>query len=185
MDKLYGKYFQKSRSFLYPVLGIPKKAIATPLGTYVSLEGMYPPEEMKLICTYKKEVTPEFEKFEEQMLLTNPLFHDLLSVDSYNMYVFDYKSYEVDWFNFLLGKYSKLSAPVKKSIKLYYGEKSSEYEYIKTYLNPSDHFETYSKLLDVDVSVLKKLGELCDPCDLDKETLKVSLENVKLLKKQF
>ena len=47
MDKLYGKYFQKSRSFLYPVLGIPKKTATPPLGTYVSLEGMYPPEEMK------------------------------------------------------------------------------------------------------------------------------------------
>ena len=54
IDKLYSKYFQKSRSFLYPVLGIKKKSSVIPSGTYVSIKDKIGPEDMKLICTFKK-----------------------------------------------------------------------------------------------------------------------------------
>ena len=43
--------------------------------------------------------------------------------------------------------------------------------------------KNYAKLLDVSVSTLKELGELCDPCDLEKETLKIPAEELELLKK--
>jgi hypothetical protein len=183
IDKLYGKYFQKSKSFLYPALGIKRTSSTMPSGTYVSLNGKIEPEDVKLICTFQQTDSEEFKIFEEQMLLSNPLFVEKISIKDYNLYVFDLEIYQADWYNFIVGKYSKLSAHLKRAIKIYYGEKSTEYKYIETYLYPEKYFETYAKLLDVDVELLVKTGELCNPCDLEKENLKIPVEDLEVLNK--
>jgi len=181
MDSIYSKYFQKSRSFLYPILGIKKGSYATPTGTYIAIQDLIEADETKLICTFKEDDSKEFKNFEEQMLITNPLFDRILEVDGYKLYIFDLKVYESDWFNFLLGKYSRLSSTMKKAIKIFYGEKSAEYKYMDSYLHPEKYFEDYAKILDVKIEDLKRIGELCDPCDLDKETLVI--KNLEVLKK--
>ena len=117
------------------------------------------------------------------MLLSNPLYHQVLNIQDYCLYVFDYQTYTEDWFNFLLGKYSKLSTVLKRAIKTYYGESSSEYRYIESYLYPDRYFELYAKLLDVDPKIIKKVGELCDPCDLEKEILKIPVADLEILSK--
>lgn len=183
IDSLYTKYFQKSRSFLYPALGIKRSAHHTPSGTYISLDGVVGPEDMKLIVTFREDTSEGFKAFEQQMLLSNPLFSSILHVQDYNVYLFDYESYKNDWFNFILGKYSKLSNPLKKAIRLYYGENSSEFKYIESYLHPDKYFEVYAKLLNIEPGVLKQVGELCDPCDIEKETLKIPVEHLENLKK--
>lgn len=182
IEKLYGKYFQKSRSFLYPALGI-KKSPFTPLGTYMSIEDKINPEEIKLICTFKESATTEWQLFENQMLTENPLFVEKIQSKDFNVYVFDLSPYESDFFNVIMGKYSKISTVLKRAIKAFYGEKSAEYKYIETYLYPEKHFETYANLLQVDVETLKSIGELCDPCDLGKETLKISDVDLLILNK--
>ena len=184
IDKLYGKYFQKSRSFLYPMLGIKKGSYIAPSGTYISLKGRVEPEDAKLICTFRDDQSEGFKSFENQMLLTNPLFVEKIQIKDFNLYVFDLEIYQNDYFNFLLGKYSQFSAHLKRAIKNYYGDKSAEYQVIETYLYPDKHFETYAKLLDVDVNLLKKTGELCDPCDLEKEVLKIPVEDLESLNKK-
>ena len=171
MNSIYSKYFQKSRSFLYPILGIKKGVAFAPTGTYIALEGLYTADECKLICSYKILESKEFKDFEEQMLITNPLFYKLIDRGDFKLYIFDLKIYESDWFNFILGKYSKLSTIFKRAIKSYYGDKSPEYKYMETYLFPDKYFSDYAKILDVDIDDLKSIGELCDPCDLEKETL--------------
>ena len=181
MNSIYSKYFQKSRSFLYPILGIKKSSYSSPTGTYIAIQGLIDADDVKLICTFKQEETDKFKNFEEQMLITNPLFDRVLEVDGYKLYIFDLKVYEADWFNFLLGKYSKLSTTFKKAIKSFYGENSAEYKFMDSYLYPEKYFDDYAKILDVSVSDLKRIGELCDPCDLDKETLVV--ENLEVSKK--
>jgi hypothetical protein len=183
IDKVYGKYFQKSRSFLYPALGIKRTSNKLPSGTYISLEGKIGAEEMKLICSFLHDESEEFKTFEEQMLIGNPLFIEKLRVKEYNLYIFDLEIYQADWFNFILGKYSKLSAHLKRAIKTYYGEKSAEYKYIETYLYPEKYFETYAKLLNINVDILIKGGELCNPSDLEKETLKILVEDLESLNK--
>ena len=183
MNSIYSKYFQKSKSFLYPILGIKKGSYTAPTGTYIAIESLIDAIDVKLICTFKQEDTAEFKNFEEQMLITNPLFDRIIELEGYKLYIFDLKVYESDWFNFLLGKYSKLSSTFKKAIKSYYGEKSAEYEYMESYIFPEKYFDVYAKLLDVDVVDLKKIGELCDHCDLDKETLTVPIKSLELLKK--
>jgi hypothetical protein len=97
--------------------------------------------------------------------------------------VFDFQIYKADWFNFILGKYSKLSNVLKRAIKNYYGDRSSEYKYIETFLFPEKYFSIYAKLLDIDVNVLEKTGELCDACDMNRENLKIPTEELELLKK--
>jgi hypothetical protein len=183
IPSLYTKYFQKSRSFLYPALGIKRTAHHSPSGTYIALEGLVGPEDLKLICTFKDDNTDGFKSFEQQMLLSNPLFSSIVHIQDYNMYLFDFSGYQNDWFNFIMGKYSKFSTPLKKAIKLYYGENSSEYKYMDSYLHPEKYVEVYAKLLEVDPQVLKEVGELCDSCDLEKETLKIPVEHLENLKK--
>jgi hypothetical protein len=180
IDKLYGKYFQKSRSFLYPALGIKRTGIK-PLGTYISLEGKVNPEDVKLVCTFKNDTSEEFKSFESQMLIGNPLFVEKVQIKDYNIYIFDLEIYQADYFKFILGKYSELSPVLKRAIKSFYGDNSAEYKVLDTYLFPNNHFETYSKLLDVNIDLLKKTGELCNPCDIDKETLIIPKEDFVLL----
>ncbi len=180
VEKVYGKYFQKSRSFLYPMLGIRKTSNFTPSGTYISLEGKVAPEDMKLICVFKKDRTEGFQKFENDLLVGNPLFLEKIETKTNNLYIFNFEVFKVDWFNFILGRYSKLSTPVKKAVKVFYGEKSAEYQYMESYIYPEKHFETYAKLLEIDVETLKSIGELCDPCDLEKETLKIPKEELEV-----
>ena len=117
IENLYGKYFQKSRSFLYPALGIRRSSNISPTGTYLSLEGKIGPEDMRLIVVYKVTKDEGFKVFEKQMLLTNPLFDSKIDVKEYSLYIFNFEIYKDDWFNFLLGKYSKLSNVLKRAIK--------------------------------------------------------------------
>jgi hypothetical protein len=185
IDSLYTKYFQKSRSFLYPALGIKRTSNFSPSGTYISIDGLIEPEDMKLITAFKEDTSEGYKIFEEQMITTNPLYLQTISIQDYNLYVFDYETYAADWYSFLLGKYSKFTPPLKRAIKAYYGETSSEYKYIESYLFPEKHYDIYAKLLDVNVATLKKVGELCDPCDLEKEKLKIPVVDLEMLSKSL
>lgn len=183
LEKLYSKYFQKSRSFLYPALGIARESPFTPTGTYMSLEGLYAPEDGKLICCFKPEDTEAFKTFEEQLLTGNPLFVQKVQIEDYTAYVFDYDPYIRDWDNVILGRYSQLSPVLKRAIKTFYAEAVSEYPYIDSFLFPEKHFEVYGKILDISVDTLKEVGELCDSANLEKETLKIPVEHLENLKK--
>lgn len=183
IDSIYTKYFQKSRSFLYPALGIKRSSSISPSGTYISLDGLVGPEDMKLVVSFREDLSEGYKAFEQQMLLSNPLFSQIIHIQDYSVYLFDFESYKNDWFNFILGKYSKLSNPLKKAIRLYYGEGSSEFKYIESYLQPDKHFDVYAKILGIEASLLKDVGELCDPCNIEKETLKIPVELLENLKK--
>lgn len=183
ISNLYNKYFQKSRSFLYPALDIRKTSDFPPTGTYMSLEGVTQIEDCKLICSYKSDDSDKFLEFEKRMLVGNPLFIKKLPVRSYNLYLFDYQSYTNDWFNVIMGKYSKLSPVLKKAIRNYYGEDSNEYKHMQTFLYPDNYYDIYAHLLGVDISLLQSVGELCDPCDIEKETLIIPVEDLEIIQK--
>lgn len=182
IKSLYDKYFQKSRTFLFPVLGIKKSSPYPPLETYLVWADRYGLEDRVLICKFKVEQSEAFQNFEQRMLRGNPLFKEqLYTKDGYGLYVFSMNAYPKDWDLFLEGRYSQLSPILKKAIKEYYGADSAEYEYIDTYLNPSKYFELYAKLLSVKKATLESVGELCNKYDVKKETLITSekdLENL-------
>lgn len=184
INTLYGKYFQKSKTFLFPVLGIKKSAKYQPTGVYLTWKNNITASDNKLIVVYKKEETTEFKKFEQTNLLSNPLYVDDHSTkDGYGLYVFDLSNLKRDMNHFRQGRYSKFSSAVKKFIREHYGETSSEYKYIDTYLYPDRYLDLYAKLLDVEVHLLEEVGELCDQYDPDKEELKIGVEDLEVSKK--
>jgi hypothetical protein len=183
IDKLYNKYFQKSKSFLYPALGIKRNSYATPINTYISLDGRIGAHECKLICLFKKDESERYKEFEFNMLISSPLYLEKIETMDSNIYVFNLEIYESDFFNVVIGKYSKLSNVLKKAIKDHFGEKTKEYSYIESYIYPDKFHSIYSKLLDVDIIILEKVKELCDPLDLEQESLKISKENLQIVNK--
>ena len=177
IKSIYKKYFQKSKSFLYPALGIKKNSVYTPSGTYLAIPGLYGVEDVRLICTYDKPVDDEkYNAFEEKNILSHPLFLNKIDTENNIVYIFNYDIYMDDWFNFIAGKYSKLSIVLKKAIRVYFGESSVEYKHLNIYLNPKEHFDLYAKLLNTDVEIVNHSGELCDEPNLEKESLRLPQE---------
>src|SRR4051794_29573461 len=174
IETLYKRYFQKSRSFLYPALGIPRKPYY-PLQTFVALDGKIKPQDRKLICLFQHEQTAAYDEFENTYLYSNPLFVDNdIRPDQPSLYVFDYTLHDEDWDLFLAGKYSLFSEPFKHAVRTHYGEKSGEYKYMDTFLYPKKYFGLYSELLKMSRELVASTGELCDPYNPQKETLAIS-----------
>lgn len=185
IKSLYKDYFQKSRVFLYPALEIKRGSSVMPIQTHVSWEGHYAPEDRKLICLYYLREDEEFLRFEKHKLLGNPRFHDFKQVDDERaVYVFDFQDSKSDFDLFLQGRYSKMSAVHKKKIKAYYGIYNSNFVYIESYLNPEKYFSIYSEMLGVDIDELRKVGELCNPPDMERESLVMDIQEINLKTKQ-
>jgi hypothetical protein len=55
-------------------------------------------------------------------------------------------------------------------------------EYMESYLYPEEYYEVYSDLLNVPISTLEEVVELCDKPDLEKEDFKKSLIELELFK---
>lgn len=166
IKNLHKKYFQKSSSFLFPLLGIPKVSVFQPNETYISWEGHYKVTDRVLLCLYSPGKTG-LEPLKRHSLYKT----DLLREDDSIVYVFDFTKYSADWDKFLQGKYSQLSETVKTKIKQYYKEGKKETDYMMTFLYPEDHIKTYSELLQVKESIIKEVGELCNPYDPSFEDL--------------
>lgn len=180
---IYQGYFQKSRVFLYPILGIQRGSF-DPMSTFISWTDEVSLGDMKLLCRYHNRQDIEFQMFEEKRLLGNTFFEDCSELeDDTLVYTFDMSDYAEDWLNFIGGKYSKLSSDVKKHIRDHYGTSSPNYAFIHTYLYPEDHYRTYAEFLVVDKddiehveSLIKKVGELCDKPNFQKEELKIPIK---------
>jgi hypothetical protein len=184
IDALYRKYFQKSKIFLYPLLEIKRGTSVVPDETFLSWNDSYCPEDMKLICTYTIRTDKEYVLFEKNVLLKHNRLSDYVKVDNETaVFTFDFSDITEDWIYFVNGKYSQINDKTKRKILDFFDKKSGNYAYVESYLFPEKHFETYAKLLDVEVDFLKSVGELCNKPDLEKEklTIKVAdLENLKI-----
>lgn len=185
---MYDKYFQKSRAFLYPLLGIKKSANISPVNTYVSWEGVYTTKDMKLVVIYKQDNSEGFRAFEKMVLFKNRFFVDFKECEQgYTAYIFTFEQFKQDWNNFLDGKYSQFTPDLKNRIKNYHGESSGEWSYIETFLYPSKHYNTYAALLaDSDdysemFELLQRVGELCDPYNEEREIFKIGVKHLELL----
>lgn len=178
LTSLYTRYFQKSKSFLYPLLGIAKGAYAQPMQTYICMNhhsGInIKAKDKKLICLFEDTHTKEFKAFEETYLLTNPYFLEVIPGPmTSKFYIFNLKKHAGDWNKFLKGKYSEMSNLAKVKIKEYYGHHTIEYTYMRSFLFPEYYWEDYAKFLDVPVSVIRDTHELCDLYNVDKECINI------------
>ena len=185
MKKLYREYFQKSKVFLYPLLGIKKGVRFVPVQTYISWNDIYPKDKNKLLCFYTVEEkwTKEFEMFAELFLTTNVLFDEMHKIGDLDfLYIFDLGTYKRDINKFKIGKYSKFTKRTKEIIMKFFGETGTISEYIESYLYPEFYYEDYSEILNVEMNDLKKVGELCSKPDLEKEDFKKDLAILQELK---
>jgi hypothetical protein len=171
LNSVYKKYFQKSKVFLYPLLGIKRGVSVVPKETYVAWDGHCNSEDMKLICVYDCRTDEEYKKFEKNVLLEHNRLSDYIKVKSELILTFDFSDLNDDWFYFLDGKYSQLSRNLKQKILGFFDKYSGNYAYMHSYLIPEKYFDNYAELLKCEVDLLITVGELCSKPDIDKETL--------------
>lgn len=172
IKSIYNRYFQKSKVFLYPLLGIKRGTKVIPSETYLAWDPYYIPEDMKLVCLYHPNNSNEYEKYEKEVLLKHNRLCDIKDIDKHNkIFIFDFADMKDDWNNFINGSYSKLNKETKHKILNFFDKNSANYIYMKSYLNPDKYFEDYAECLGVEVEFLEKVGELCACPDLEKETL--------------
>jgi len=185
IKSVYKKYFQKSKVFLYPLLGIKRGTSVIPSETYLAWNDSVSPNDMKLVCLYHPREDVEYKKFEKNILLKHNRLHDCIMVDKSNrIFVFDFSDLEYDWQLFLDGKYSMISTKVKGDIMSFFNPHTGNYVYMKSYLYPEKYFEDYANCLNVDVKMIESVGELCSKPDLEKEKLVMevaNLDNIKII----
>ena len=172
LDNVYKNYFQKSKLFLYPLLKIKQGASIVPVQTYIRWVGSYELGECKLVCVYHNRDDKEFKEFEKRFLIGNELFFDYFLLPSKMVaYVFDFSNHPHDYRKICLGKYSELSSDFKFKILKFFNLNPYNHAYVDSYLYPEKYFGLYSDLLNCDMELLIKVGELCSPPDMNEETL--------------
>ena len=184
VKSIYTKYFQKSKVFLYPLLGFKRGIKVVPSETYLAWDPFYIPEDIKLICLYHPDNSDDYNKFEKEFLMKHNRMIDVKNIsDNNKLFVFDFSDYKDDWNHFITGSYSKFSTKSKDRILKFFDRNSANYVYMKSYLYPEDYFNDYASCLNVDVDTLKLVGELCNKPDIEKETftLKTHLEKTEII----
>jgi len=171
LTSIYSKYFQKSKVFIYPLLGIKRGLSVVPKETYVAWEGHYKPEDMKLICVYDYREDEEYKKIEKNILLEHNRLSDYTKVKAEVIITFDFSDLDHDWFHFINGRYSEIETKVKQKILGFFDTHGGNYAYMHSYLIPEKYYDNYSELLGVDAETLHEVGELCDKPNLNNETL--------------
>lgn len=189
IEDIYADYFQKSKVFLFPALGIKRGTSVTPIETYMLWGDKIKITDRKLVCLYYLRDDSEFISYEEKFLLQNPLFEDYQEVGNDKaIYIFNFDKYADDFDKVAQAKYSEISEELKKKIKDVYGAGSANYMYIKSYLYPEQHWETYAEILcpcpddrEEMYNILKEVRELCSKPDMKREKLKkISTKSLKL-----
>lgn len=182
IEKPYAQYFQKSKVFLFPLLGLPKKSIFEPVSTHLSWQGVYRPRDRKLIILYDtNQMSQEWVTFAHK-IVKNTFFRTLAYTkdDTQCAVVMDMKGFENTYQSVLQGKYSHISVEHQSLIMTFFDSKSGEWEYMKTFLKPEKYRKLYAKLYGVEEDTFK--GELCEMPDTEKECLKLitNLNNVQI-----
>lgn len=176
INDLYKKYFQKSKIFMYPLLGFERGNVV-PEEVYFSIRDKYKPQDKKLVLLYDPKMNFKYESFKEDSLVNHKLLHERLEDQSGNeIFVFDMSSFASDWDLFLAGKYSQMSLEIRNKILNFFAKNSGNHIYLQSYLFPEKWFKRYAEILDVSEELLKEVGELCDiPCP-NKEQLNLVLD---------
>lgn len=180
MNYLYGKYFQKSLNYLFPLLGMRREEAFEPTGTYLWWSGKESIDNQQLIVGYEEKDRILFEPFEKKMLFKNPYFECCYDVENGRIYVFDISSYGDTVKKFMEGRYSQFSEGIKKKILNYHGASVDKVarpgRYIHMSLYPELYWEQVARELNgFSVETLEQVHELTDPFDKKQETLEIKI----------
>ena len=180
ISSIYPNYIQKSRVFLYPLLGIRRGNSVTPKETYMCWDNMYTLDDNRLIIVYHLRDDLEFKKFEKQ-IQNNKYFETFFQLeDDTGAYVFDFTDSKSEFQKVVKGSYSKLSDEYKTTILGFFKNHRKHHSYIMSYLYPNKYYKMYGNVLNVPTSLLKEVGELCSLPDLTKEKLMISTKVLNL-----
>jgi len=171
MDIVYTNYFQKSKVFLYPLLGIKKGAEFIPAETYICWNDLFGVNDKKYILIYNEERTTAYLTFELNQIKRNPFYYDSYHIEDKNIYIFDMSNKLHDFEMFLHGFYSKFSVEAKNKILNYFGNVGRISDYIRSFLSPEKYHQDYAKALNVELKLIEEVYELCTPPNIEKETL--------------
>lgn len=175
ISQIYRGYFQKSHTFLFPLLGFKKNARFKPEQTYISWTGIINPQDRRLVCVYKREDSEAWKSFESDILIAHKMLDYCVPIDDNTVvYVFDFNSMKEDFDAFLNGKFSTFSSSSKKAITEYYGTHTPEWVYIESFLFPAKYYKQYAEILNLDVNLLQDVVELCEKYDEQKEQCELS-----------
>ena len=188
MKKIYSDYFQKSKVFLYPLLGIKKGIRFVPLQTYISWGKKFPESKNKFFCLYEinKKNKDSFNLFLKH--IKENIYFDSYSLIKHKddkklwLFEFDLSVYKTDLKHFKKGKYSNFSKITKHIIKAFFGDTGTIAEYIESYLYPGYFYDVYAEILKVPVEDLRDVGQLCDKPDMKKENFKKEAIALQLFK---
>lgn len=184
MGHIYTKYFQKSKVFLYPLLGIAKGQTYVPVETYICWQDAFDYTDYRFISVYNSIRSTEYIIFEDVVLKQNKMFDSYYKLSNdRHLYIFNIESYKHDFNMFVDGKYSKFSSNAKNKISNYFSSSKGISKNIKSFLYPEEFHSNYAKSLDVDLSIIKEVHEVCSKPDMKKECLIEKIPNeIQLLK---
>ena len=169
IESVYPNYFQKSRIFLFPLLGIPR-GVSTIASTYISCN-LFTEDQYMLLVTIDSSKIRDYTILKE--LLTSPKQKHFVRIvkneKGEDVFIFNLAVYKKDIEFFLKGQYSKISETTKKIIMSYYKDGSPRIEYIRSFLYPHEYHKEYATLLNVDLSLIAEINELCSPPNFEKE----------------
>jgi len=186
ISALYKNYFQKSKIFVYPLLGIKKGLSVTPVQTYFGWNDYVKPEDMKLVAVFHERTDQDYLNFEKNILLKHNRLSDYIKLnDTEVLYTFDFSDMKDDWMHLINGRYSKMNPTVKRKIRDHFDKNGSNFMYMDSFLFPERYFNIYSELLGISEEVLKEVGELCTIPDMEKEILIVNIEELQKLNKDL
>lgn len=172
MDGVYTQYFQKSKVFLYPLVDLKKGIDYVPEQTYIAWDKLYSADDMKFLCLYNAKVDQNYISFENKHLKNHPNLEASFHLDdNKHIYVFDFSCYEHDYNCFLKGKYSNFSIKTKERILNFFGSVGNISQYVKAFIEPDKYHDIYADALNVEVSLIKQVNELCSIPNLKKETI--------------
>jgi hypothetical protein len=178
IKEVLASYTQKSKLFLFPLLGFPRNTTTNPLQTYVLWDGVYTVGDMNLICEYPNRTDKDFKDFEKKMMSHVHFLDYKETENNTSLYVFDMNSYADAWGKFLTGKYSTFDISHKKKIRYYFSNNSLSTAYIDSYFSPEKYYAVYAELLGVEKSLLESVKELCSIPDLLQENLIIKIKDV-------
>lgn len=192
-------YIQKSRLFLFPLVGIRNDRVFRPTNTYVSSKSLktyeYPdgirPRDHILILCYPREysqgiVADAWSSFESEQIVANQKFLGIHETEDEFIYTMNMASWSSDWRHFLHGKYSLFSDKAKKMILNFRRAadgssllKPTEHRKLYCYLYPYEEkcVESFAEELGMPTLDLKEVRELCSKPDMAQEGFRC--ENLK------
>ena len=173
MNIVYTRYFQKSKVFLYPLLGIKKGYKHVQKNTYVIWDQFFDKNDYRLMAVYDNDNSVDYKVFVDTVLQPLPASHAKFKIsESKDLFLFDMARHKHDFDCFYDGRFSQMTVEAKRRIKNYFGSVGRISKYISSFLDPEEFHDDYAEAFNVSHELIQDVYEVCSKPDIDKETFR-------------